>query len=102
MASSLQVGTSPNNLKDLPVEPDKLDWGLNDISSDDAGRVKDAKCTMYKNRIAQKRKIALGWSNPTFAQVSALMRMFAPEYLYVRCKDPLDGGWATHEFYTGD
>lgn len=102
MASSLQVGTTLNNLKDIPVEPDAINWGLNDISAPDAGRVQDANCTMHKRRVGQKRKLSLSWANPTLAQASAVLKAFAPEYVYVRFLDVQEGQMITRRFYTGD
>ena len=102
MPSSLQVGTTLGNLKDVPVEPDAINWGLNDISAPDAGRTMDANCTMQKRRIAQKRKLSLSWANPTLAQASAVLKAFAPEYLYVRFLDVQEGAFVTRRFYTGD
>ncbi len=102
MTASLQVGASASALADVPMEPSAITWGLQDISAADAGRVQDANTTMYKDRIGQKRKLQLTWTNPTFAQASAIVQAFNPEYVFVRYKDPLDGGWVTREFYTGD
>lgn len=102
MASSMQVGTALNNLRDVPVEPDGVSWALNDISAPDAGRVQDANCTMYKRRLAQKRKLSLSWANPTLAQASAILKQFAPEYVYVRFLDPQEGAFVTKRFYSGD
>ena len=87
---------------DIPVEPDVLEWGLNDISSSDAGRVQDANMTMHKNRVAQKRKLQLSWTNPTIAQASAILQMVDPEYFFVRYLDPKSGGYQTREFYACD
>lgn len=102
MASSLQVGTTINNLKDIPVEPDAIKWMLNDISAPDAGRVQDANCTMHKRRVGQKRKLVLSWDSPTLAQASAVLKAFAPEYVYVRFIDVQEGQMITRKFYTGD
>ena len=102
MAASMQVGTTSSNLVDIPVDPDGIIWGLQDVSAADAGRVQDSSVTMYKDRIAQKRKLQLSWTNPTFAQASAILQAFNPEYFYVRYKDPLYGGWLTRQFYSGD
>ncbi|NCA32119.1 hypothetical protein [Adlercreutzia muris] len=102
MASSLYVGETVSSLKEVPVQPDGLEWGVNDISDPDAGRVQDANCTMMKRRIARKRTLSLSWANPTLAQASAILRMFAPEYLWVRFIDPEEGGFITRNFYTGD
>lgn len=100
--ASLQVGTALNDLRDVPVEPDQINWGLNDISAPDAGRVQDANCTMYKRRIGRKRKLSLSWANPTLAQASAVLKAFAPEYVYVRFLDVEEGQMVTRRFYTGD
>ena len=102
MASTLAVGTSAGSLSEISPEPDTFGWGLQDISASDAGRTQDAGNTMHKNRTSQKRKISLGWTNPTMAQASAILRAFNPEYVYVRYPDPMEGGWAVRKFYVGD
>lgn len=102
MDSTLYVGASASSLVPVPVEPDTVSWAVNDISSPDAGRVQDANCTMYKRRIGRKRKLSLAWQNISLAQASAVLKMFAPEYLSVRFIDPEEGGFVTREFYTGD
>ena len=40
--------------------PSKFEWGLQDVSASESGRTDDA--LMHKNRVAQKRKIRLGWN----------------------------------------
>ena len=102
MASSISVGTTSSNLVDVPVEPDSISWGLQDVSASDAGRVQDSNNTMYKMRTSQKRKLQLSWTNITFENASSIVKMFNPEYVYVRYKDLLTGGWRTAQFYTGD
>ncbi len=102
MASSLQVGATLGDLRDVPVEPDGIGWTLNDISAPDAGRVQDANCTMYKRRVGRKRKLSLSWANPTLAQASAILGMFSPEYVYVRFLDVEEAQMITRRFYSGD
>lgn len=102
MAASLAVGTSAGKLADVPVEPDGIGYGLQDISASDSGRTNDANCTMQKRRIAQKRKLSLTWANPTLAQASAILTMFNPQYVHVRYLDVMDGKFETREFYVGD
>lgn len=102
MAASLQIGTSLNNLEDIPIEPDKYEWGLNDISSSDTGRTQDAGCTMQKNRLAQKRKISLAWNNPSIKDASKILKMTNPVYFYVRYLDVMEGRFITKQFYSGD
>lgn len=100
--SSLAIGTSASNLVDVPVEPNTYDWGLQDISSSDAGRVQNANNKMYKNRISQKRMLSVSWENPTLKDASTILQMVNPEYVYIRYLDILDGKFKVREFYTGD
>lgn len=102
MASSLSVGTAVGSLVDVPAEPDSIAYGLMDISAPDAGRVQDQGNTMYKDRISQKRKLQLSWTDIALADASAILRMFNPEYVYVRYLDVLDGEFETRQFYVGD
>ncbi len=102
MASSISVGTSATSLVEVPVEPDDIGYGLQDISASDSGRVQDANATMYKNRVTQKRKISLAWKNLSLKQASQIMRMFNPQYVYVRYLDVLDGTFEIRCFYVGD
>ena len=80
--------------------PSKYEWGINDVSDSDAGRTEDGK--MHKMRIARKRKIELEWKNVSTATAHAVLAAFAPQYVNVKCLDPLAGGWETYEFYMGD
>lgn len=86
----------------ISPDPFKCEYGLMDVSSDDAGRVMDANATMYKQRITQKRKLNVAWRMPTAEQTSAILRAFNPEYLSVRYWDAMDGAWETRTFYVGD
>lgn len=102
MASmALMVGTSSDSLVDMPA-PDDISWGLQDVSSSDAGRVNDSSATMYKNRVAQKRKLSLSWKNPDGDTTSTILQAFNPEYVWVRYLDPLVGSYQIRQFYTGD
>lgn len=83
-------------------DPSKCEYGLMDVSSDDAGRVMDANATMYKQRICQKRKLNLGWKNPPAETVSRVLTAVNPEYIQVRYWDAMDGRFETRTFYVGD
>lgn len=100
--AAISVGETMSDMVPLPIEPDGMGWGLQDISDPEAGRVQDASCTMYKRRIAQKRKLSLSWKNPSFENASKIVRAFQPEYVYVRMPDLLTGTMSTFRFYTGD
>ena len=80
--------------------PSELTWGLQDVSDSDAGRTQDA--IMHKNRIAQKIKLSLSWSNPTPAETASILQAFDPEYIDVTYPDAKSGGNETRTFYSGD
>lgn len=102
MTAMLAVGSSPSNLADVRPDPSVLTWGLQDISASDAGRVHDSGNTMYKNRTSQKRKLNITWNYPTDADVSRILKMFNPEYFYVRYYDLMEGCFQIRCFYAGD
>lgn len=97
----LRVGASASSLSDVKA-PNTFSYGLQDVSTPDAGRVLDGNATMYKCRFTQKRKISLGWTNPTGAETSAIMQAFNSEYVFVSYLDALSNEYETREFYTGD
>lgn len=97
----LMVGTSAQSLVALKT-PDTFTWGLNDVSASDSGRVNDENASMKKNRVAQKRKISLGWNNPNTAETAAILQATNPEYFYVRYIDAMEGDYVTKHFYRGD
>lgn len=97
----IRVGTSAGSLSEVPA-PDELNYGLQDVSASDAGRVQDANVTMHKNRIAQKRKLSLVWKNRSKAEVTQIMQAFNPEYVWIDYPDSLSGNFEVREFYVGD
>lgn len=98
----LYVGASPDSLAPVPQDPSSWTYGLQDVSSSDAGRVHDAGNRMYKMRTSQKRKLNLSWDMPTPEVVSQLLRLFNEEYFYVRYLDAMDNEWQVRQFYAGD
>lgn len=98
----LYIGTTVDNVSAISPDPSKMEYGLMDVSSDEAGRTMDAKATMYKERICQKRKLNLAWSGTGPDETSRILKAVNPEYFYVRYFDALDGRWETREFYVGD
>jgi len=57
---------------------------------------------MHKNRVAQKRKIQVGYSARTPDVMTTVLRAINPEYISVYYYDLLDGGYVTKTFYVGD
>ena len=98
----LSIGTSAGNVSPISPDPYKCEYGLMDVSSDDAGRTMDAVATMHKERIAQKRKLKVAWRNPDPQSVTRILQAVNPEYIWVRFWDALDGRMETRRFYVGD
>lgn len=80
--------------------PSSYSYGLQDISSPDAGRSQDTR--MHKERVGQKVKLELSWKGLTWAETAQIMQAFNPEYITVRYPDMLTGQYEIKEFYTGD
>ena len=80
--------------------PSKFEWGLQDVSAADSGRVESG--LMYKNRIAQKVKINLEWVAVSDADAATILNAFDPEYFSVTYHDPKLNANTTKTFYCGD
>lgn len=98
----LYIGESESSVTAVSPDPYKCEYGLMDVSSDDAGRTMDAEATMHKQRICQKRKLNVAWRNIDAAATSRILKAVNPEYIYVRYWDAMDGQWETRRFYVGD
>lgn len=85
----------------VPVKaPSSFSWSKSDISGTNATR--DQNAYMYKNKIAEKRTVALAWWCPSKEETTAILKAFSPEYVKVICFDPLIGADVEKEFYVGD
>ena len=102
MSAVLSIGQSAGSVSPISPDPYKCEYGLMDVSSDDAGRTMDADATMHKERIAQKRKLKVAWRNIDKDAVSRILTAVNPEYIYVRYWDAMDGRMETRRFYVGD
>ena len=80
--------------------PSSFTYGLQTISSSDAGRTQDT--VMHVNKVGEKVKLELSWSGLTWSETSAIMQAFHPEYISVTYPDMLTGSYRTATFYSGD
>lgn len=81
--------------------PSSFEWGLQDVSASESGRTDDA--IMHKNRVAQKRKLQVAWSYPTWDVACKIIQAVNPEYVNVTYPDFLSGNqYETRTFYVGD
>ena len=81
-------------------DPSVFEWGLQDVSAPEAGRTDDT--IMHKCRVGQKRKLKIGWNNPSPEEAAAILQAFNPEYILVTYPDAMSGTYETREYYVGD
>lgn len=81
-------------------DPSVLQWGLQSVSDQNAGRTTDGK--MHVNLITRKRKLELQWNGVDFATASEILRAVNPETFNVTYLDALTNTRLTKEFYVGD
>lgn len=80
--------------------PSTWQWGLMDVSIGESGRTDNA--LMHKGRVAQKRKIQVGFNGCTNTVATQILNAINPEYIHVTYFDLLAGQNQTREFYVGD
>lgn len=80
--------------------PAKYDFSIQDVSAGESGRTDDG--VMHKNRVAQKRKIALSWVVKTPQETARILSAAQPEYIDVYYFDPVSGQYEERKFYCGD
>jgi hypothetical protein len=80
--------------------PSSLQWSLQDVSAGDAGRTQSG--LMYKQRITQKRKLALSWQGVSQTLAASILTAFNNEYIKVVYPDAMAGANQTRTFYVGD
>jgi len=84
----------------LTVTPSQMKWSLQDVSAADSGR--DYTGRMYKNRVAQKRKLEFEFNGWDWTKVSQILQVVNSEYITVRYPDMMTGAFQTRTFYVGD
>lgn len=85
----------------IPYPDMPLKWSLNDISSEDSGR--DLNGLMDKDEVAKKVTLDCTWSFRSASDTSRLLRAVKPHTFVDLCyPDPMEGGYTTKNFYTGD
>ena len=82
--------------------PAKIEWSLQDLSSDSSGRTIDDG-TMHKDRLAQKRKLTCTWPPMSWAQAALLLQKVSTNTFFaITYPDMLSGQEETRTFYVGD
>lgn len=81
-------------------DPSSLQWGLQTVSDENAGRTQDGK--MHVNLITRKRKLELVWNGVDFATASEILQAVNPETFSVTYLDALTNSRLTKTFYVGD
>ena len=81
-------------------DPSSLQWGIQSVSDQNAGRTTDGK--MHVNLITRKRKLELEWHGVSFAVTSEILQAVNPETFSVTYHDALTNSNLTKTFYVGD
>jgi hypothetical protein len=87
------------NTTDLPV-PIALQPGIQDLDSDGSGRNQSG--TMFRDRLAVKRKVHCEWGPLTRNEMAALLSAMADASFSVTYPDPQEGALKTITAYVGD
>ena len=88
------------NTTDLPV-PIALQPGLQDLDSED-GSGRNQLGTMFRDRIAVKRKVHCEWGPLTKTEMSTLLKAMSEASFSLTYPDPQEGALKTITAYVGD
>lgn len=80
--------------------PSKFEVGIQDISSPETGRTRDA--VMHKERVAEKITISVMWNLTTPEETAEILTAFRPVYVDIEFTNPQTNKMETKTFYTGD
>lgn len=96
-AAGTAIGTT--EITNLPPLT-KSDWGKQDLSAPDAGRLESGR--MLKKRVGKADRIDLEWSYISRTDAATVLQAFDHEYLLVTYLDAKSGSWVEKHFYAGD
>lgn len=82
-------------------DPSSLEWALQDLDSED-GAGRNQSGTMFRDRIAIKRKVSCQWPPMTPSEMSKILKAMDSVFFTLTYPDAHDGAERTGEFYVGD
>lgn len=89
-----------NNVS-VTVAPSTYSCTIMDLDDGDtSNRTTDG--TLNRDRIAVKRKIAVGWDLLKWSEASTILSMLVDQFVEVYYADPLTGSYQTKTFYVSD
>lgn len=80
--------------------PQTYGWSVEDLDGEE-GTGRDQEGTMFRDRVATKRKLTLTWPPLSVADTSRLLKALRPVFVEVRYLDAYEGGYVTKTFYAG-
>ena len=96
----IYVDTGESGFAEMPM-PSSMSYGLQDISSSNAGRTESTM--MMKERLGKAPKINLTYANRDTSTVTTALALVAGEYTNILYQDLENGGVYTYgQFYRGD
>lgn len=81
------------------VQPTSFQVLLSDLDNESS---RDASGTMYRDRIATKRKLTCEWNFLSTLEISQILGIISNVFFDVTYLDPWDGKEVTRTFYSGD
>jgi len=85
----------------LPASPSSFQVTLIDLDDSEATK-RTADGTLYRDRIAVKRKIDMSWGPMNWIDTATILQLVQNEFFECTYPDPLTGKWETKTFYVGD
>lgn len=89
-----------NNVE-IAVYPSEFTVTTMDLDNADSS-VRTADGTLNRDRVAVKRQIDMTFGVLSWAQISALLQSMSAVHFSVYYPDPMDGVFATRDFYVGN
>ena len=84
------------------ADPKTLSWDISDLDSEDGGAGRSQDGTLFRSRIAVKRKLNCTWSPLNASAMSTLLNCMTLEFFELEYPDALTGTRISKEFYVGD
>lgn len=84
----------------VPPTPAELKWSISDLDGENSGRNQNG--TLFRDRVAVKRKIECSWLPMNSANMSKLLKAVSDTFFDLTYPDAQDGDNRTITCYVGD
>ena len=80
--------------------PQEMTWSIQDVDADGSGRNRTG--TMFRDRVAVKRKLTCSFPPMNSTKMSTLLNAVTDQFFTLRYPDAQTGAYATMTCYVGD